>query len=152
MTKKEVAEIMKNTRISAGLTQKEAAEKIGRPQQTLGAWETGRSQPDLDTLFVLFTEIYGTTLSEAFGFTKEPWYVSDKERRMINAYRLHPNMQIVVDMLVDKLLDGETVTTKTGTVRMFRAAHSEDNAKGGIVDVPLEVLEKLRNAPEVTEI
>lgn len=67
MTKEEIAKILKQLRIDAGLTQKEAAETIGRKQQTLASWETGQSQPDANTLFILCRK-YGTTVDRAFGF------------------------------------------------------------------------------------
>lgn len=67
MTKEEIAKILKQLRIDSGLTQKEAAEAIGRKQQTLASWETGQSQPDANTLFILCRK-YGTTVDSAFGF------------------------------------------------------------------------------------
>lgn len=73
MTKTEIAAILKNCRITAGLTQSEAASKIGRPQQTLASWETGKSQPDANTLFLL-CDLYGVSVDGAFG------YSSDSER------------------------------------------------------------------------
>ena len=81
MTKEEIAKILKILRLNAGLTQKEAAQKIGRKQQTLASWEIGQSQPDANTLFNL-CEIYGTTVDNAFGFNKE----NNKHNEMILKY------------------------------------------------------------------
>lgn len=67
MTKEEIAKILKQLRIKAGLTQMQAAAKINRKQQTLASWETGQSQPDANTLFVLCA-MYGVSVDEAFGF------------------------------------------------------------------------------------
>ena len=67
MTKLEIAKILKSCRISAGFTQSEAASKIGRPQQTLASWETGKSQPDANTLFAL-CDLYGVSVDHAFGY------------------------------------------------------------------------------------
>lgn len=70
MTKAEIAAILKNCRITAGFTQSEAATKIGRPQQTLASWETGKSQPDANTLFLL-CDLYGVSVDRAFGYSSE---------------------------------------------------------------------------------
>lgn len=68
MTKTDIAQILKTCRINCGLTQKEAASRLGRPQQTLASWETGKSQPDANTLFLL-CDVYGVTVDQAFGFS-----------------------------------------------------------------------------------
>ena len=43
MEKKVIANKLKEARLASGLTQKEVAIAIGRPQQTVAAWETARS-------------------------------------------------------------------------------------------------------------
>lgn len=50
MTREEIANILKISRKQAGLTQKQAAEAVGKKQQTLASWETAQSQPDANTL------------------------------------------------------------------------------------------------------
>ena len=70
MTKEEIAQIIKKARLDSGHTQKEAADAIGRKRQTLASWETGQSQPDADTLFLLF-DFYGISVDEAFHLTKK---------------------------------------------------------------------------------
>lgn len=70
-TKEEIGQVIKESRLSAGLTQKQVAEFLNRPQQTIASWETGKSQPDANTLFVLF-QILGRSLDEAFGFSDNP--------------------------------------------------------------------------------
>ena len=67
-TKEEIGQIIKASRLSAGLTQKQVAEFLNRPQQTIASWETGKSQPDANTLFVLF-QILGRSIDDAFGFS-----------------------------------------------------------------------------------
>lgn len=66
MTKEEIGLIIKKCRVSAGLTQSFVAEQLNRPQQTIANWEVGRSQPDANTLFLLF-QVLGVSLDEAFG-------------------------------------------------------------------------------------
>ena len=67
-TKEEIGQIIKASRLSAGLTQKQVAEFLNRPQQTIASWETGKSQPDANALFVLF-QILGRSIDDAFGFS-----------------------------------------------------------------------------------
>lgn len=92
MTKKEIADILKKCRLDAGFTQKEAAGRLGRPQQTLASWETGQSQPDANTLFAL-CDLYGISVNEAFGYpsaqpkTGTGFSVSEDEIEIIKKYR-----------------------------------------------------------------
>ncbi len=67
MTKEEIGQIIKESRVSAGLTQLQVAKKLERPQQTIASWESGKSQPDANTLFELF-QVLGRSVDEAFGF------------------------------------------------------------------------------------
>lgn len=67
MTREDIARIIKESRLSAGLTQMQVAEAIGRPQTTIASWESGKSQPDANTLFELF-RVLGRSVDEAFGF------------------------------------------------------------------------------------
>lgn len=86
MTKEEIAAILKDSRVKAGLTQRQAAERVGKKQQTIASWESGQSQPDANTLFVLF-EIYNISVDEAFGFRKNPTELATDEYPMIAKYR-----------------------------------------------------------------
>ena len=36
---------LKAARVNAGLTQAEAAEKLGKIKQTIGSWESGKTKP-----------------------------------------------------------------------------------------------------------
>ena len=49
VTKREIAQKLKQLRSAAGVSQRVAAEAIGRSQQTIGSWETGAGQPDIPT-------------------------------------------------------------------------------------------------------
>lgn len=85
MTREEIGRIIKESRIAAGLTQLQAAEALGRPQQTIAAWENGRSQPDANTLFDLF-RVLGRSVDEAFGFTMESAPLSGEALMIARAY------------------------------------------------------------------
>ncbi|WP_368234757.1 helix-turn-helix transcriptional regulator [Anaerotruncus rubiinfantis] len=105
MTKQEIGAIIQAARLRAGLTQNQVAKSINRPQQTIAAWETGRSQPDANTLFQLFS-IFGQSVDDAFGFKKEKdpeperFEVDERERALVLAYRNNPAMQPAVDRLL----------------------------------------------------
>lgn len=104
MTKEEIASILKKIRIESGLTQKEAAEKLGRKQQTLASWETGQSQPDANTLFVLCT-IYGVTVDEAFGFKKSNQQKASYEHQLLTIFeKLTPESQDYLYTIAEGLL------------------------------------------------
>lgn len=50
---------LKAARVNAGLTLKDAAEKIGRSPATVCAWEKGQADPKLGD-FLKLMELYGT--------------------------------------------------------------------------------------------
>ena len=88
MTKEEIGAILKELRLQSGKTQQQVAELLNRKQQIIGHWETGYSQPDANTLFLL-CEIYGASIDGAFGFSKSDGEsaVTPEELRIISKYR-----------------------------------------------------------------
>lgn len=44
------ADLLREARLRAGLTQSELAERAGRPQSTIARWESGRVKPSLESL------------------------------------------------------------------------------------------------------
>ena len=86
MTREDIARIIKESRLSAGLTQLQVAQSLGRPQQTIASWESGKSQPDANTLFELF-RVLGRSVDDAFGFTKQSFEINRLEREHIEKYR-----------------------------------------------------------------
>lgn len=122
MTRVEIANVLKSLRINTGLTQAQAAEKIGRKQQTLASWETGQSQPDANTLFLL-CKLYNASIDESFGFNTKRRTITNKESALLDAYRANPQMQNAVDRLLGI---GETKVEKLPdrpTIKMSAAAH-----------------------------
>lgn len=85
MTKEEIGRIIKESRISAELTQQQVAKKLERPQQTIASWESGKSQPDANTLFELF-RILGRSVDEAFGFQKNTPPLSGRAIKLAQAF------------------------------------------------------------------
>lgn len=112
MTKEEIAKILKQLRLDAGFTQTEAAKRIGRKQQTLASWETGQSQPDANTLFVL-CRIYDTTVDKAFGFEDEN-NITRYELALIEKYRkLDIHGKELVTLLLEKELQRCTASSSS---------------------------------------
>ena len=73
MTKAEIAEKLKMARLKTGMTQAQVAQATGKSPKLVGHWETGYSQPDADTLSVLF-KLYHVDANVFFEFeeTKAP--------------------------------------------------------------------------------
>lgn len=102
-TKEEIGCVIKASRIAAGMTQAQVAKALGRPQNTISAWEVGRAQPDANTLFELF-DILDRSVDEAFGFSPsaEAMAFSADEKDHIKKYRLlDPPGQEAVDSILD---------------------------------------------------
>ena len=53
---------LKAARVNAGLTQSEVAEKMGRIKQTIGKWESGKTEPKAGELAAL-CELYNVPVS-----------------------------------------------------------------------------------------
>jgi transcriptional regulator with XRE-family HTH domain len=47
------ADLIREARLRAGLTQAELGRRIGRPQSQIARWESGRVEPSLETLVKL---------------------------------------------------------------------------------------------------
>ncbi|MCR4803555.1 MAG: helix-turn-helix domain-containing protein [Lachnospiraceae bacterium] len=84
--------------------------------KTIYGWETGRTQPDADTLMFLcdlyqvdnILETFGykneDNVLETYGYSQEEEFalsLSEKEKALVLSYRQNPNMQNAVDKLLD---------------------------------------------------
>lgn len=102
MTKEDIARIIRESRLATGLTQNQVAKELGRPQQTIANWESGKSQPDANTLFELF-RVFGRSVDEAFGFTTRSFAVTAHEREHIEKIRaLDSYGQEIVELVLDR--------------------------------------------------
>lgn len=86
MTKEEIGEIFRNLRKSVVMTQQQVADALGRSQQVVGHWETGYSQPDLNTLIQL-CNLYRVSFDDAFG-------IRHNEDESENIKNLHVQQEI----------------------------------------------------------
>ena len=77
-----VAKNLKELRMAAGLTQDQLAETLHVTRQAVSSWETGRSEPDLDTLAAL-AEALGADPAELIYGRKEPDYPKKQRKYVI---------------------------------------------------------------------
>lgn len=68
----EVAKNLKRSRISAGMTQEELAERMFVTRQTVSNWENGKSQPDIQALSSL-AGVFGIEINELIYGKKQPY-------------------------------------------------------------------------------
>ena len=71
--------------------------------KTVYGWESGQTQPDADTLLVLCKIYKIDNILDTFGYSQdqETLVLSEEERRLIQQYREHPNMQEAVKKLLE---------------------------------------------------
>ena len=69
----EVAKNIKKCRLSQNMTQEELAEKMFVTRQTISNWETGKSQPDLDSLKELAVQLDVDITELIYGIKREPY-------------------------------------------------------------------------------
>lgn len=83
-----VGECLRAARKEAHLSQREASQRIIKPQQVLSKWELGKSQPHIGDVIEL-CKIYGLTLDQVFRIqhTKNKINLTKEEQRLIIAYR-----------------------------------------------------------------
>lgn len=76
-----IYENLKQLRLESGLTQDEAAEKLGFTRQTISSYETSRTQPDIETLMRL-ANVYGAGLEDVLYGAGRP----QRRRRFIRNF------------------------------------------------------------------
>lgn len=77
-----VAENLKAIRTKAGYTQDELAAELHVTRQTISSYETGRSEPDIETLTKL-SSLLGVEVSELIGGSKKPVYQTMQKKYVI---------------------------------------------------------------------
>lgn len=135
---------IKALRESANLTQAQLAVILKVSQSAIGNWESGHRTPDAEMLLKI-ARFFNITVDYLMGnmeFSEiPPQSLTEKENEIIRQYRENQYIRFAIDKLIAE-----------PTVRVFKAAHSTDNTPPGYVDIPKSVMDKLKNAPVVTEI
>lgn len=86
-----LGEKLKDLRVHHQLTQKRLASILNVSSQSISAYETGRAQPDIETLLA-YTKVFHLSL-DYFDFLHEDailFKISPRERQLIQNYRLLP--------------------------------------------------------------
>ena len=102
MSRATIAHALKRLREKSGLTANQVGEMLGKSGKTVNAWENNRGQPDAEMLIKL-CDIYNVeNIIDQFrdDSEKEFFTVSEKEKKLVLAYRSHPEMQSAVDKLL----------------------------------------------------
>lgn len=97
--KYEIGERIRKFRLDRKLDQKELAKMIGVSNSRVSNWEQGQNRPDADILAKLCRalEVSPSELLDVRLSTDE---LNDQERKVICAYRAHPELQQAVNILL----------------------------------------------------
>lgn len=109
MKKELIGETLKSSRKRSNLSVNEVAEafkEINHPvaAKTIYGWESGKTQPDADTLLFLCGLYNIDNVLESFGYhvdESDPVILTDTEKEIMKAYRLHPEMHEAIRKLLE---------------------------------------------------
>lgn len=80
---------IKEIRIERGIKQSDVAEFCRAAQSTVSGWESGRREPDVDTLAKLAT-LFNCTIDDLLGREKTPAVEQNGERTILDVSDLSP--------------------------------------------------------------
>lgn len=104
--KRLIAKKLKELREAQNLTQAEVGRLIGKAFTTVASWESGKGQPDIDTLFTLLRIYQIDNVLEEFGYAEEAAPYTQRERAHIQTMRtLGQQAQKLVYSLAQGLAD-----------------------------------------------
>ena len=87
------AEIIREKRKAKGLNQEELGAMVSVRKNAVGAWESGRSRPDLNSVPVI-CEALGVSLEEFFGTRKGKESENEYESRLTEIYKKQNSFSI----------------------------------------------------------
>lgn len=115
-----ILSLLKSARTSKQFTQKFVAEKLGVKGNTIGNYENGITEPDIDTfvkLCNLYEINYSDVLETAFGHPQDENNISIHEKELIKKYRqLTAEQQGAVENNIDYFIqvNKKDETTENG--------------------------------------
>lgn len=131
---------LKGLRKKCGLTQQELADELKLAKSTISMYENGKREPDFETED-LIADYFNVDINTLRGIKdKEATIFSEHEKKVIFAYRSHPDMQKSVDRLL-----GIEPEEKLYIIK--KAARNGDNSPLVVTDSQLEELENLPEVP-----
>ena len=122
MSRESIAKALKRLRERSGLTANQVGEMLGKSGKTVNAWENNRGQPDAEILMQLCNIYNVSDILAEFrdDGSASSFSVSEKERRIILAYRSNPAMQTAVDKLLG--IEGASKTIADDIVETISSA------------------------------
>lgn len=103
-SKQQIARKLRELREQHGYTQSDIGRLLGRAYTTVASWESGKGQPDADTLLRLLALYKIENVLEQFGYGERREALSPEERGLIERLRrLHPDARALVSQLSEGL-------------------------------------------------
>lgn len=85
--KRRIAQKLRAMREERGLTQTDLGNILGRAYTTVASWESGKGQPDVDTLLRLMSIYQINDVVAEFGYASRKDSLTLSERRLIQMFR-----------------------------------------------------------------
>lgn len=98
--KYEIGNRIKKYREEKGLTQKELSELINVSNSRISNWEQGINRPDADIIADICRALQ-VSPSELLDIHLSSDELTNKERKIIEAYRKKKQLQLAIDILLD---------------------------------------------------
>lgn len=131
---------LKKLRKKCGLTQQELADELKLAKSTISMYENGKREPDFETE-ELIADYFNVDINTLRGIKeKEAAIFSEHEKKVIFAYRSHPDMQKSVDRLLG-------IEPEEKLYIIEKAARNGDNSPLVVTDSKLKELENLPEVP-----
>ena len=96
-----IAKNLKECRLAANMSQEQVAEQLFVTRQTVSGWETGRTQPDLETLGKL-TALYGVGLDRVIYGVDYDDKKAGRRKKLILASRIFAGV-VVAGMMISSV-------------------------------------------------
>lgn len=153
-------ELLKDARVKKSLTQRDVAERLGVKDNTISNWETGKTEPDIET-FITLCLIYGVNytdlLEEVYRNKERPYEgiysytATGSEQELLEQYnKLDDYDKGKLDGFIRGLLSAEKYKKESGKM-MFHATRSTYNAPPEFVPYDEKLIKKLEKLPKVKQ-
>lgn len=130
---------IKELRLTAHMTQEELAARMGVSKGAIGNYETGRRDPDLDTLEEI-ADIFNVDIDFLLGRTNEKPEFSLEERWLIDCYRkIDDDMRSAVKTVLRRFAEPSAVVDKPKRIiPLFGSSFAAGSFEPGTQDEPFE--------------
>lgn len=95
----QIGKKIRRFREQKGISQKDFAAAIGQSNAKVSNWERGLNRPDVDMLTEI-CKVLGVSSDELLDITIAPQGISEKEEKVIRAYREKVEIRHAVDILL----------------------------------------------------